>query len=367
MAAPVNFGMDTADLKRLLVRSKKEPVNCAIAMGKDGGPLILLDKIKQPRAVSAELTKKFSDMKNPRWGTAFVDIDEDPKKVILTLNKPSPGFARKLKKVALKGTGFTKVEIHHDDGSPPELVAEEDDEGGDAGQAGAPTGAGDAAAPAATPQPQPAAPLDVAGLTKRLTDAVKRMLPVIAADPSRQNELKALATQAQGAIKAADPASERMIGQLEAAIDGGGQSKSAAPADAAKTAALTAVPKRWLDTIASIETDCGKLKDAIRKDFAGEAPAVLADIEKNLARIDQVCGKFDKTLADLLQNAANAPDPASRNTAFTKVRAAVANQIKWATSEPLVALLDDNPFGVSPGIKQKLASALTEVTNASRA
>ncbi len=55
------------------------------------------------------------------------------------------------------------------------------------------------------------------------------------------------------------------------------------------------------------------------------------------------------------------------NAAFTKVRAAVANQIKWATSEPLVALLDDNPFGVSPGIRQKLASALTEVTNASRA
>ncbi len=150
MAAPVNFGMETADLKRLLIRSKREPVNCAIATGKDGGPLILLDKVKQPRAVSGELTKQFKDMKNPRWGTAFVDVDADPKKVILTLNRPLPGFGRRLKKVALKGTGFTKVEIHHDDGSPPEVVVEEDGEGDEAGQGGTRADGGDADASAPT-------------------------------------------------------------------------------------------------------------------------------------------------------------------------------------------------------------------------
>ena len=108
------------------------------------------------------------------------------------------------------------------------------------------------------------------------------------------------------------------------------------------------------------------MKDAIRKDFAGEAPDVVADIEKNLGRIDQVCGRFDKTLAELLQSAAAAPDQATRNAALIKARSAAIAQIKYAASEPLIGLLDDNPFGVSPGIKQKLATVLTQVTNATR-
>ena len=110
MAAPASPDIDKGELKKLLIRSKKEPVNCAVAMSKSQQALIVLDKIKQPRAILKELEKKFGDVAMPRWGTAFVDVDADPKLVILTLNKPTPGFARKMKKT-LKGTGFAKVEV----------------------------------------------------------------------------------------------------------------------------------------------------------------------------------------------------------------------------------------------------------------
>jgi hypothetical protein len=393
MAKPAQAGIDKAELKKLLIRSKKEPVNCAVAMGSDQA-LIMLDKIKQPRAVLKELEKQFEDAKSPRWGSAFVDVDQDPKLVILTLNKAAPGFARKLKKT-LRGTGFSKVEVRLEDGSVAEAVSEEDEDE-DAGgapvahaaedgeapenatqdittQADQPEGAtqdtpADADQPADATQ---ATPFDAAGLTQRLTGLVRRMMPVIAADPNRQGELRGLATQAQMAIKAADPTAGDLIDQLETALGSGSASASSAPppsgpavpgADPAKQAALQSSPQIWQDTISSMASGIGQLKDAIRKDFADEAPEVVADIEKNLARIDQVTQRFDRTLADLLQSAAAASDDAARKAALAKARSVMTDHIKYAASEPLIALIDDNPFGVSPGIKQTLVAKLTQLS-----
>jgi hypothetical protein len=364
--------MDVADLKRLLIRSKKEPVNCAIGLSKDGMPKIHVDKMKQPRACLALLTKDHGSLKMPGFGSVHVDVDEDPKMVILTLNKPAPGFGRKFKK-GLKGTGFTKITIVHEDGSPAEQIGEDDDEGDEQtaqtptpGAASADTsgraGTGDDAAP---DQARVAPAFDAAELTKRLTDAVKAMIPVISANPSVQGDLKTLATNAQAAIKAADPGAEDTIQQLEQAIDNARQNAPVAPADG-KQAVLQSAPKLWLDTIATMEADCAKLKDSIRQDFSDQPPQVIADIEKNLDRIDKVCERFDKKLADLLTDAAQAPDQASRNTALTKVRAAVTAQVKWAATDPVIALLDENPWAPM-GIKQKFATVLGQVNEASRA
>ena len=95
-------------------------------MSKTQQALIMLDKIKQPRAISKELEKMYGEIATPRWGTAFVDVDADPKLVILTLNKPTPGFARKMKKT-LKGTGFAKVQVRLEDGTLDEAVGEEEE------------------------------------------------------------------------------------------------------------------------------------------------------------------------------------------------------------------------------------------------
>jgi len=218
--------MDVAEMKRLLTKSKSEPVNAAV--GLDGkNAVMMLHKMKQPKAVSKELEGKFKGLKNPRWGTAFVDIDDDPKLVILTLNKTASGMGNKLKKT-LKGTGFSKVRIKLEDGTIDEDVGEEDEEEeendaqpnrppqeqepqpvaakGPNDEGSAQTQGGTPASETAqneTGQPeQEAEQFDPSALTQRLTGLVKTMMQVIKDDPSRADVLKDLATKAQAAIKA---------------------------------------------------------------------------------------------------------------------------------------------------------------------
>jgi len=74
MADKDDRGMDVADMKRLLTKSKSEPVNAVALSGKTA--VMMLHKIKAPKAVSKELIDKFDDAKAPRWGTAFVGANE---------------------------------------------------------------------------------------------------------------------------------------------------------------------------------------------------------------------------------------------------------------------------------------------------
>jgi hypothetical protein len=236
------------------------------------------------------------------------------------------------------------------------------------------------APPAAPPPPA----VDTNALTKRLTDLVKRMIQVVQNDPGRQNELKGLAVAAQAALKGGDPqAAEAAIDAFEQALGGGSSNNNAnaanadsaqappaapppPPMDPAKKAALEASPKIWNDTISVVTTGVSALKDAIRKDFADEAPEVVADIEKNLSRIDQVTARFDKQLADLLEGVNAATDEAARKAGLAKARSVLADHIKYAASEPLIGMIDQNPFGVSPDIKKTLVANLTQLANAIR-
>ena len=60
MAGEAGFGMEKGQLKALLIKSKKEPVSCAVGKGKEAGSAyILLDKIKQPKALETALEKQF--------------------------------------------------------------------------------------------------------------------------------------------------------------------------------------------------------------------------------------------------------------------------------------------------------------------
>ncbi len=56
--AEVDRGMEVAEMKRLLTKSKAEPVN--VAVGLDGkNAVMMLHKMKQPKAVSKDLEGKF--------------------------------------------------------------------------------------------------------------------------------------------------------------------------------------------------------------------------------------------------------------------------------------------------------------------
>jgi hypothetical protein len=125
MAVDEETGMAKADMRRLLMRSKQDPVYCALAAAKDPSvALLLLDRIKDARTLERFLQKQFPDAHSPRFGIAFVDVDTNPKLAKFLINKPVSGMAKKLVRT-LKGTGFTKVQIVLEDGTPVEMFDED--------------------------------------------------------------------------------------------------------------------------------------------------------------------------------------------------------------------------------------------------
>lgn len=230
-------GMGKPDLKRMLRLAREEPVQVAFALGGDGKAIVQLDKSKPGRALEKALKNDAPDSKNHRWGTAMVDPD-DPKRVRFMVNKGGGGMARKLT-IALKGTGFSKVQIVLEDGSAVEAHEDEDEAAGDdagSGQAEAPDEV-DAASPSAKGaddndleeppslppgalapdgnQPsaqagagsdvgQPSGQPDPKDLAQSLTGLVKQMLDVIRQDPSQKAALAELATDAQASLKRGD-------------------------------------------------------------------------------------------------------------------------------------------------------------------
>ncbi|MBV8913217.1 MAG: hypothetical protein JOZ05_09290 [Acetobacteraceae bacterium] len=361
----VDRGMDLADMKRLLVRSKTEPVN--VAVGVDGkNAVLLLHKVKQPKAVSKDLEAKFKDLKNPRWGTAFVDTDADPKLVVLTLNRSASGMGQKLKKT-LKGTGFSKVRIQLEDGTIDEDIGEEDEEGETEGQAdakpaaepeavaakgpGQQDGGGAEQAEAQTQEQQPA--FDPAPLTQRLTGLVKRMMDVIKASPDRASELKDLATKAQAALKGTDEqAATEAVDALEHTLDGAGSGGTAGTAPSApeqgKAAPKNAVVLQksrlaWVAARKRVEDEIGKLHDAMSKHYDGHGFG--ADLDKVFqSKVEPILTTLDQSLADKLNELGNNDDPSQHDKLAGEARKIIDKYESFLSSDKLIPQLDQNPF-----------------------
>jgi hypothetical protein len=201
MAVEPKAAMDKGELRKLLLKSKHEPVNCAVAAG-DGRKLqlalILLDRRKTPKALMKELEKQFPEARHPRFGTAHVDSDVDAKLVLLRLNAGASGLAARLVK-SLKGTGFSKVKIVPGDGGAAEQVEEPE-----AGQAPAAAAAFDAV--------RTVADFDK-GVFEGVVGGAERMATgVVHLAEAAGKEVYALATDP----KAGEQALNRVEGSLEA-------------------------------------------------------------------------------------------------------------------------------------------------------
>ncbi len=126
MANETQTGMDRTEMKRFLIKSKQEQVNCALGVGDDKSvALLLLSPHRSPKSLQGDLQKQFPSAFNTRFGTAVVDTEDDPTLVKFMLNKAVTSIARRLVKT-LKGTGFRKVQILLEDGTPVEVAAEEE-------------------------------------------------------------------------------------------------------------------------------------------------------------------------------------------------------------------------------------------------
>ncbi len=431
--ADVDTGMDMAKMKQLLAVSKKQPINCAVGVTKTGA-VMMLDKIKPPKSLVKDLEKKFHDMKTPNWGTAFVDTDEDPKLVILTLEKAPAGIGRKLKKT-LKGTGFSKVEIRGEDGTVAEKVGEEEEEGAEAagGQAAATAAAPpapdaaaapatseaeaepdasaatnasaapdasaaadtmDAAAePAATEQAaaaeEPAAPaaaasgLDPAMLTRRLTDLVKQMVPILTADPARGQGLKALAMQAQSALKSGDMEhAQSAIGDFQTALSGPASPASGADGAAAAAPAASPAPAAAAANGAAPPNMAalGKAKlawSAARKKMESEVEKLHAEMTKHYkdhgfggeldkffsAKVEPMMNNLDESLVQKLDEVTKNTDPAAHTKLVGEAKTIIKGYEAYLAGEPIIKKLDENPF-VPLAIGKTLTATLEALSRA---
>jgi len=348
--AEVDRGMDVADMKRLLTKSKTEPVN--VAVGQDGkNAVMMLHKIKQGKAVSKELETKFKDLKNPRWGTAFVDIDDDPKLVILTLNRAASGMGAKLKKT-LKGTGFSKVRIQLEDGTIAEDVGEEDEEEEGQGQAQARAPEETAGPNGATQPTDQTQPADQGALVQRLTELVKSAKPVLQNDPSRAGEIKDLAGTAQAAVKSGDAqAATQALDALENALStGGGQAtgstdsaQQTSNAPAPNAAVLQKSRTAWVAARQRIEVEIGKLHEAMSKHYDGHGFA--ADLDKVFqSKIEPILTTLDQSLASKLDEVGKNSDPGQHQKLVGEAQQIIGRYESFLSSDPLIPQLDKNPF-----------------------
>ncbi len=350
-------GMDKVELKKQLMVVKKQEMRCAVGLGKDGAAVILLDKNKPATALEKDLEKDNPGIKNTRRGVAFVDHDADPRVLVLRLNKAASGLGRKLVKVVKVG-GFGGVIMRYDDGTPEERPADEPDEAEPAAQAAAAPAA--AAAPDAkspAPPDAPAAP-DMGSLTADLTALVKRMIQLIAADPTRQESLQPLAVTAQTAVKGGDPAAAKAaVGALHKAIEI--IEKAAASPGAANgqadAATLAKARVAWLATRQRVDADLNKLLDAIRTTYKEHEG--LADIEKTMQKhLDSVLDALDDSLAHKLDELSKVT-AAERPKAVAEAQQILARYQQHLATDKVIGQLDDNPF-VPIAVQKTVTAAL---------
>lgn len=354
--------MPAAKLKPLLMRSKQEPVFCAIGLSKAKDGVILLDKKAKPRKVLALLKaaakKEKVDLEGSslRFGHASVDTDVDSALVTFTVNKDAPGPLRIGLLAHLKKAGFGKCEIVVD--TALENEAEEDD-----AEEGAPAAAAAAAAPAAGP--------DLAALTARLTALVKQMMAASASNPNGADAMKAAAVAAQAAMKSGDTAAASMqmdtLESLLGAPQAGASGAPAAPGAPAGPGSMGSpvfakARSTWVATRKKVESELGKLHKEMMTAYAGHG--VAADLDKMFtSKVEPIMGQLDDSLAHKLDEVSSNSDPAAHQKLVQEAKQIITGYEAFLQSEPLIAKLDKNPF-VPLSIQATLTASLTALSKA---
>ena len=329
-------------MKSLLAASKTEPVQAAIGLTSDGEGLLLLDKKAEPRKVLSMLRANAAKAKlqlnggSLRFGRAEVDPEYDAGTVRLFINKDAPGAMRAKLVEVVKRIPYQKVEINVD----PSLEAEAKD---DAEAEESPA----AAAPANDPEPPPA---DEATQLSHLLAMLIGRIQAVSGDDGRKAQLAHLASVANGLIKSGDFANARKaLAGLGHAV-----SPAPAPAQAASPADLLAL---FRDAKEDVDSGITQLQAELR-----------ATDDVDLIRIADY-GLYGMTNGEgvglmkaLLDLRGAPPDQIEPMTQAAR-DAAVAYKAA-VFRHPLADLVDENPFGVTVGLRAKLGPALDRIAAA---
>lgn len=138
--------------------------------------------------------------------------------------------------------------------------------------------------------------------------------------------------------------------------------KAAAPS--ARSGKLLEAAEAWRQTHGQAEARIAALKAAV-KSHCADAPAPLVQaIDKGLLKLDTVLRTVDQRLADALAAAGGAGDDATMKSGLEKAKAIVTEYATYVKGEPLVALMDRNPFGAKTDLQALLAAGLADAGKA---
>jgi hypothetical protein len=135
-----------------------------------------------------------------------------------------------------------------------------------------------------------------------------------------------------------------------------------APAAESHPVRLANASNTWHGTRGIVDGKCKELKQAIRAHYGKSHPEVIREIENNMHKIDAIVSRLDHSLAVSLKKASAAPTDAARSAELRVARGILNDYIRYARSEPLIAQIDRNPFGVKCNLRQVLAETLTHMS-----
>jgi len=139
---------------------------------------------------------------------------------------------------------------------------------------------------------------------------------------------------------------------------------SGAAASAAKIAKLSQAAESWRKSHGKASERIAALKKSIQAHYAEGHPDLLKEIDDGLVKLDAILDNVDHRLADSLASAGKAGDDAARKAELKNAKALLTEYITYVKSEPLIAHIDGNPFGVKTDLRALLAGALTDAAKA---
>ncbi len=127
---------------------------------------------------------------------------------------------------------------------------------------------------------------------------------------------------------------------------------------------LSKAPAVWRGTRAILATNIVELKKGILAHYGSEHPEVVKEIDEQMKKLGVILDKLDHRLADALDSANAAKDDDTRKAELKNAKVILTDYIAYVKSEPMIAHVDANPFGVDTKLGKVLSDSLKHVAHA---
>ena len=210
---------------------------------------------------------------------------------------------------------------------------------------------------------------DGQALTRELAELVRRIQGVT--DPALKGDLARMATQANALLRSNNLLEARQrIDELRSGLDqapanpqpGNGAGNAGNAGGGASTVTYAKSRLAWLAARKKVESEIDKLRSEIVATYKDDGIADQLELTFR-SRVAPVLTSLDESLADTLDEVANATDPTQRARLVAEAKAIMQRYQGYLSSESLIADLDNNPF-VPLSIQQTISATLSALDKA---